>query len=101
MGSLCDREIDTDSPPVNLHSGTSLSRFFSVFHVLEINKSKSTAPSSGSIVDDVGARQRSITPKDILDIFFPGIVREIEDSEAGAFRWRVSVSLVTLPVRHG
>lgn len=101
VGSLGDGEINTDPPPINLHSGTTLSRLFSVFLVLVVNESKSTTPSGCAIVDDVGAGQRTITPKDFLEILFPGIVGEIEDSEASAFGRRISISFVALPVGHG
>jgi len=99
--SFGDGEVNANSPPINLHARTTLPRLLCVVHVLEVNESKSAAPSGGTVIHDVCARQRSVASKDFFKILLPGIVREIKDSEASALRRIVSISFVSLPVRHG
>jgi len=94
-------EVDSDSPPVDLHSGTTLSRFLCVINMLKIHKGESAAPSGGSVVHDVGASQRSVTTKDFFQIFLARVVGEVEDAQAGAFGWSLSISLVTFAIGHG
>lgn len=101
MRPLRDGKIDSDPPPVNLHSRTTLPGLFRVIKVLEIHESKSAAPSGGAVIDDVRAGQRSVTSEDLLEILFSRIVGEIEDAETGAFGRSVAISLVTLSVGHG
>lgn len=93
--------VDSNSPPVDLHSGTTLSRLLRVIQMLKIHKGESAAPSGGSVVHDVGAGQRSVTTKDFFQIFLARVVGEVEDAQAGAFGWRLSISLVPFAIGHG
>jgi len=95
---LGDRIIHANSPPIDFHARTAISRLLRVVHVFEIDKCESTASSRRPIVHDVDTAQRSVSAKDLFQIFLARIMREIEDAETGAFRRRIAISFVTLPV---
>ena len=101
MWPFGDGIIDSNIPPVDIHAGAPISRFLGVVDMLEVDESESATSSGRAIVNDVQTSERPVTTEDFLEIFFPRIVREVEDAETGGFRRCFAIAFVAFPIRHG
>lgn len=97
--SLCDRVVDADATPIDLHAGALVLCHFGVLLVLEVNEAESSGTTGLSINNDLYFIHGTVFREDVVDLLFSGVQTESKHAEASRRRG-ILINITPHPVTH-